>query len=308
MSDDQVLRFFDGEWAQFEVHGVEWLSPGRRNVWLLMDDRAASFPTRRGATLVYEVPSMNATSVYKADAAIYALDVEHNALLKISDELTIYALSAQARQLAGDRYGNIWIATSGGLLKFDGEGFSYITSNPTYAVATDRRGNVWFSEFWYIFRYEARKDMMLKYDTGGYLPEMLAPGRNGIWFASGPSVAFVDARANETVGELDMPSDVRAIAADRYGDLWVVLADGLAKVHRADFSIEFFDVGDVYGVYVSRDLVYTKDGTTVVEGRRGTNTYLTPGMACSLSLDRRGNILVGTMDGHIYLLDFRARL
>jgi hypothetical protein len=53
-------------------------------------------------------------------------------------------------QIAEDHFGNIWLATGGGLLKYDGNTFaiydntnSRLNSNTIYAVTVDLRGNIW---------------------------------------------------------------------------------------------------------------------------------------------------------------------
>lgn len=53
-------------------------------------------------------------------------------------------------QIAEDHFGNIWLATGGGLLKYDGDSFTVFDShnsplslNYTSAVTVDERGNIW---------------------------------------------------------------------------------------------------------------------------------------------------------------------
>ena len=105
-----------------------------------------------------------------------------------------------------------------------------------------------------------------------------------------------------------MPSQIRAITTDRRGNLWLTMEGAIAMIDVTTFDVELYDADQPYGIAYSKNLIYVDSGLTISVGRRGTDMYYTPGLLYSVFVDRRSNVLVGSMDGPVYLLDFRARL
>jgi hypothetical protein len=71
-------------------------------------------------------------------------------------------------QIAEDHFGNVWLATWGGLLKFDGTNFTIIDSenspletNDIRAVTVDQRGNIWLGTSSGLYIYNPLVDIQL---------------------------------------------------------------------------------------------------------------------------------------------------
>lgn len=65
------------------------------------------------------------------------------------DLVTSHGPNTMVRTIKQDRNGNIWIASTEGIIRYDGKSFTNITSNVSsarfFSVLEDRKGNFWFS-------------------------------------------------------------------------------------------------------------------------------------------------------------------
>ena len=251
---------------------------------------------------LFKIPSMNVSSIARLGSSTYVLDLKHNSLIVVSEGINVHHIPYKAYGMASDRYGNVWLATYGGLIRFDGARFIRVTRLPAYAVSVDRRSNVWFSGRGYVSMYDRRKGTIHIYD--GIRAEFLALSRRGVWLVRGQKVYFLDTRANEIVRSITLLSEVRAITSDRKGDLWLAMKDGLTKI-LTDFTTEHMAVGDIHSLDHARELFYGKEDIIVSIGRRGT-IYYTPGVVSSLLVER-GVIIAGTTGGSLYFINLRAR-
>lgn len=74
-----------------------------------------------------------------------------------------------------DKYGIIWIATTGGLTKFDGTRFTVyrhdpadtnsVSDNTVTSLAEDREGNLWIGTFYGLNKLERRSGRFVRYDA-----------------------------------------------------------------------------------------------------------------------------------------------
>ncbi len=188
--------------------------------------------------------------------------------------------SNNARSLAVDFQGNVWIGTGeAGVAKFDGRSWQVydtdnfrLPSNNVSSLAVDFQGNVWMGTGGGVVRFDGRSWQV--YDMGNSgLPSndvwsLAVDFQENVWIGNDAGVAKFDGRSWQAYGTgysgLPLHS-VLSLAADFQGNVWMGTGGGVVRFDGRSWQ------------------VYDTD-----------NSGLPSNVARSLTVDAQGNLWIGT--------------
>ena len=109
--------------------------------------------------------------------------------------LTLYGvedglIDNHVKDLIVDRYGNLWVATLGGISRFDGSTFCSFTtedglpSNRTHCLFEDARGHLWIGTDKGIVQYDGRLFQTIKSSHIGPVCRILEDRNGAFWFGT----------------------------------------------------------------------------------------------------------------------------
>ncbi len=218
-----------------------------------------------------------------------------------------------------DKKGYLWVGTANGLNRYDGYSFKVYYSDPSdsnsisdngiFSLFEDSDGIIWIGTVeGCLNKFDRKKEIFEKVKLFDNLPVNLKPEKNSyefplpfsrnidrsitaitedkegyLWIASwGKGLIRYDRRKNEKLffyknpdGLNNIGSDrIKAVTEDEYGNIWVgSLGGGLIKIIPQEFG--------GYDITIFHNSSQNKKGLR--------SDYIT-----SLSLDKKGNLLIGT--------------
>lgn len=233
-------------------------------------------------------------------------------------------LQSQARGLAQDTRGYLWIATLGGLSRYDGKNFRNYTvrdglpGNTLIAVSATRDGAVWVGGLQGLARFDGKS--FRSYPLGAKKAAVLRlktdPNGSTVWVLAGGEVASI---SGNKVAKHPI-SDAPATAFVRTPDsaLWVAVAGGKIYGFRKRDTLLFqvpqkggrhqivldLRADSRGGIWVAtRNGLYQISGTEVVPARLGNRFLDNLPPITSLTEDRNGALWGGMTSGAFRLDD-----
>ena len=222
--------------------------------------------------------------------------------------------------IAGNKAGNIWLATERGISKFDGFSFSNIKTHlpnngsTTWSVYLDKKGQVWAGGQYGPCRIENDSMVFFDQDTSlqaAAVSSIFEDSDGNMWFGSlGAGLWKYDGTQTKHF-ELKtqfMDQTVNGFFEDREGAIWVATSAGL-NIIRGD-SVAVFDAKNLDQTSIS-SVLFDKDGSlwlgTYNEGVYyyvgkerivfDENNGLPTSYVYCLKKDREGNVWIGTNGG-----------
>ncbi len=136
-----------------------------------------------------------------------------------------------------DKFGNLWLATFGGLSRFDGQNFENfqkqhgLASNRLFCLSIDSRGYIWMGTDKGVTKYDGRVFQNIPlpdHQSGQYVNQIHADKNDVIWIGttSGHTYQWLDQELREiTIDEEQKIGVLSGIAEDHRG-LWITTFDG----------------------------------------------------------------------------------
>jgi ligand-binding sensor domain-containing protein len=224
-----------------------------------------------------------------------------------------------AAAVAEGRDNSIWIGSMGGGLQRYRDGVitrfalpSATSGGFVFSVFPDAQDRIWMSaDREDLFYFEGGRVKPAPFSVHG-IKTILVDRDNGLWLGTKSGLSrIVDGRL-ETFGPREgfVPRDVRALAQDAQGTLWIGSGDGSIYRFRAG-ALERVDMPDVDAHHPIWSLLTDSDGTLWVGTFRGgllrladrrvtrytTKEGLPSNIICQILDDGRGQLWVGSYNG-----------
>lgn len=237
-------------------------------------------------------------------------------------------IQSQARDLAQDSMGHLWVATLGGLSRYDGRTFTNYTvrdglpSNTINAVAVDRKGTIWVGSMRGISSFDGRMfQHFLMQSTenpnGNTVSRIRIGFDDDVWCLSGNKVYAIH---SSKITEVNPPGPAQIISAllPEKNQLWLAARGQLLRRNGKNWdSLQILPgdprpgplVTDLYRDRQKRLLIGTSNGLYFLDSNRvkpvvvrGTSLDALPAVL-SITEDRQGAIWVGLTSGVLRITD-----
>ncbi|WP_217277426.1 two-component regulator propeller domain-containing protein [Pedobacter foliorum] len=219
--------------------------------------------------------------------------------VETKDVSTSQGPNRMVRTIKQDRRGNIWLASTEGIIRYDGKLFTNITSKAMqarfFSVLEDKKGNFWFASVGsgvYYYNEKSFKNYTTKDGLAGDQVTNIYEDKTGnVWFGTGVGASRYDGKSfqNFKMKEGPVPTGADSIHVSVYQH---PIPDG-SWMHNDVNSIIEDKTGKFW--FGTRGYVSIYDGktfTTVTnkEGKPFANVR-------SIIKDKKGNIWLGGYDG-----------
>ncbi|MDB5024889.1 MAG: histidine kinase [Mucilaginibacter sp.] len=203
------------------------------------------------------------------------------------------------RTIKQDRKGNIWVASSEGIIRYDGKSFTNITNKVSsarfFSVLEDREGNFWFASVGSgVYYYDGKSFQNYTTKDGlasDRVTNIYEDKTGNIWFGTGVGASRYDGKSfrNFKMKEVPPPIDADSVHVSVYQKQ---LPEG-SWMHNDVNSIIEDKTGKLW--FGTRGYVSVYDGKTFTtitnkDGKPFANVR-------SIIEDKKGNIWLGGNDG-----------
>jgi ligand-binding sensor domain-containing protein len=226
--------------------------------------------------------------------------------------ITSYGPNAMVRTIEQDRNGNIWLASTEGIIQYDGKSFTNITGKVSsarfFSVLEDRKGNFWFASMGSGVFYYDGKSFKNFTTTDGLASDRVysiyEDKTGNIWFSTDGGASryngksFRNYRMNGELLGNDVNSkdhnDVNSIIEDKTGKFWFGTRGNACTYDGKTFTIVTHNGRPFRNV---RTIIEDKKGNIWLGGSDGmwrydgsTFTNFTPNFVGYIYEDKNGNI------------------
>ncbi len=233
------------------------------------------------------------------------------------------------RSMMNDKYGNLWIGTTGGgMSRYDGQRFTHYTEqeglvhNFVSSMLEDRYGNLWFGTAGGVSKYDGLRFTNFTEEEGltnSNVVGMIEDHSGNLWFASdGGGVIKYDGKHFIHFTEKQGLGNNHAlcILEDRSGNIWIGTIDGGVSKYDGKQFVSFSDkhgMPDKVVVSILEDhagniwLGTDGYGVSKYDGISFTNYSVKEGLSnnsvWSILEDKSGNFWFGTNGGGLNKFD-----
>ncbi|MCW3102393.1 MAG: rsbU 7 [Bacteroidetes bacterium] len=197
-----------------------------------------------------------------------------------------------------DKFGNLWLSSSTGLVKYNGRSFSIygekqgFVNSTVKAILQDRNGDMWFGTGKGVFQYDGNSFIHYRGKEGKEYESVrsITEDKNGdLWFGTGAGICRFDKKTftcySENEGLVD--NSVNSIFQDSKGSLWVATEGG---VSRFDGKC-FFSYTKAEGLNANRVISIAEDHSGKIwMGTEGGGACVYDGAAFLQYTDKQGLI------------------
>lgn len=241
--------------------------------------------------------------------------------------ITSHGPNTMVRAIEQDRHGNIWLASTEGIIRFDGKFFTNITSKVSsarfFSVLEDRKGNFWFASVGSgVYYYDSKSLPTGKASFQNFTTkDGLASDRvtniyedksGNIWFGTEGGASRYDGKSFRNYrmnGELpgnDVNSkdhnDVNSIIEDKTGKFWFGTRANACTYDGKTFTVVTHNGRPFKNV---RTIIEDKKGNIWLGGSNGLWRYngstfsnFTPNFVGYIYEDKNGNIWTSSVSGN----------
>ena len=133
--------------------------------------------------------------------------------------------------ILGDKSGNLWFGTDGGVSKYDGKSFTHFTekeglsNNNVWSMLEDKSGNLWFGTSGGVSKYDGKSFTHFTEKEGlsnNTVYSMLEDKNGNLWFGTSSGVSKYDGKSFTHLTEKEGLSNnfVFSMLEDKSGNLW----------------------------------------------------------------------------------------
>lgn len=194
------------------------------------------------------------------------------------------------RTIKQDRYGNIWLASAGGMIRYDGKSFTYITDriNPArfFSVLEDRKGNFWFASVGSGVDYYDGKSLRNYTTRDGLASDRVTniyeDGAGNIWFGTENGASRYDGKAfkNFKMNEASAVNQGDSVHQSVYlnqlpaahwmhNDVNSIIEDKTGKFWFGTRGFTFIYDGKVYTALTRKDGKPFQNVRTIIRDKKG---------------------------------------
>jgi ligand-binding sensor domain-containing protein/signal transduction histidine kinase len=145
-------------------------------------------------------------------------------------------IQSQARDLAQDNQGHLWIGTLGGLSRFDGRSFTNYTirdgmlNNTVNTITADKKGNLWIGSPKGISCFNGKGFEHFIFQSpenpaGNFVTQIRAAENGTVWCVSGNKIYSIEKGKNKQLTTPDKEAVITALLPDK-GSLWAARTGG----------------------------------------------------------------------------------
>lgn len=248
-----------------------------------------------------------------------SIDLLKDTIHSIPTEIiTSQGPSTMVRTIMQDRKGNIWLASSEGIIRYDGKSFTNITSKLSsdrfFSVLEDRKGNFWFGTRGSGVYYYDGKSFQHYTTKEGLVNDLVftiyEDKTGNIWFGGDGGVSRYDGKyfRNFTTKEGLPHNDVNSIIEDKTGKFWFGTWGNAFIYDGKSFTVFRDKDGKTFNKVWS--IIEDKKGNIWLGGVNGLWRYdgssftkFTPNTVLYVYEDKKGNIWTSSLnDKRIYVL------
>ncbi len=269
-----------------DVNGNIWAGAYAGGIYLINADTVARL------TAIDGINGQNVQVIYRSQSDDMWIGTQDNGLSVWSPADSSFNYLSKdngltrndIRSITQDTWGNMWIATTGGLNKYSGRQFNHISINQqpndnyVYAISEDTLGHLWVSASGKGIA-QIKEGEIVRYDRNfGFMDirckAIFVDNDNQVWVGTeGRGLAMYNGKGFSIFNEIEGldQSFVKDILQDQSGQIWVATAGaGLVKIKMRD------------------SLIFVEPDTTLTD---------------SLLIDSTDSLLLDTLSKKIYSFD-----
>jgi ligand-binding sensor domain-containing protein len=228
---------------------------------------------------------------------------------QIKGIVTAYGPNTMVRTIKQDRNGNIWLASSEGIIRYDGKSFTNVTGEVSsarfFSLLEDRKGNFWFSSVGSgVYHYDGKSFQNFTTKEGlvdDKVPFVYEDKAGAIWLGTVGGVSRYDGKSfqNFTTKEGLPDNEVNAIVEDKTGKFWFGTKGKACVYDGKKFTVLTHEGNPFINV---RSIIEDKKGNIWLGGNDGlwrydgrTFTNFTRRFVGYVYEDKKGNIWTGSL-------------
>jgi len=238
-------------------------------------------------------------------------------------------IQSQARDMAQDKLGHLWIGTLGGLSRFDGQSFTNYSvrdgmpDNTVNSVATDRQGNIWTGSPDGLARFNGKSFKHFSFRTNdgeaaNNVHQVQVHPNGSVWCLASNKLFSVIGNKPKHVATPDSVGLLTALLVEKSA-IWTTAVGGMLYRHAAGrwdslmipaTNLTYNTV--VYQIFrdsrqqlwlTTNKGLYTLDSGRIVIARARSGKLDNLPTLLSITEDRTGALWMGTNSGVIRLAD-----